>query len=348
MKVVFDWAGTLADDQALTWRLTDRVLRMFGGEGVTLEAYKDHFTFPVGRFYRRYLPEADLEAVEQAFRALCRAEYPGSAALFPGVREGLSCLACKHDLYLLTSLDESMVEDALGVLGIRKHFKAVKGSTKDKAAALPSWIETLGLSKDETIAFGDMPHDLEAAKAASVHGVAVTYGYGGRDSLLAAGPETVADSFADVLTILDKAACAEARHFPVATVGGLIRDEDGRMLLVRTRKWSGLYGIPGGKIDYGETMEAAFVREAREETGLAVSGLEFAMVQDCVEHPQFYRPRHFLLVNFLARVAGSRPAVRLNHEGDHAVWATAEEAFAMALNAPTRVLLERVYGKAVS
>jgi phosphoglycolate phosphatase-like HAD superfamily hydrolase/ADP-ribose pyrophosphatase YjhB (NUDIX family) len=346
MNVVFDWAGTLADDQALTWRLTDRVLRMFGGEGVTFQGYKDHFTFPVGRFYRTRLPEADLDAVEEAFRALCRAEYPGAAPLFPGVKEGLACLACKHSLYLLTSLDHAMVEEALAVLGIRGHFRAVQGSIKDKAAFLPGWMESLGLSKDETIAFGDMPHDLDAARAASVHGVAVTYGYGGREALVARGPETLAEDFAAVMRILDKAACAEARHFPVATVGGLIRDDDGRMLLVRTRKWSGLYGIPGGKIDYGETMEAAFVRETREETGLTVTGLEFAMVQDCVEHPQFYRPRHFILVNYLARAAGSRPAVRLNHEGDHFLWATPGEAFDLPLNGPTRVLLERVYGKA--
>jgi nucleoside triphosphatase len=69
--------------------------------------------------------------------------------------------------------------------------------------------------------------------------------------------------------------------------------------------------------------------------------VEFAMVQDCVEHPEFHRPRHFLLVNYLARTEGVAPAVRLNHESDAYLWATATEAESLDLNGPTRILLEK-------
>lgn len=187
-------------------------------------------------------------------------------------------------------------------------------------------------------------HDLRAARAAGVAGIAVTYGYAAPEALASERPEAAYPSFAGVLRHLDKAACAESRHFPVATVGGLIRDEAGNLLLVRTRKWSGKYGIPGGKIEYGETMEAAFAREAREETGLSVRDIEFALVQDCVEHPEFYRPRHFILVNFLARVDGVNPPVRLNHESDAYLWAAPAEAMALSLNGPTRLLIEKALG----
>jgi ADP-ribose pyrophosphatase YjhB (NUDIX family) len=91
-------------------------------------------------------------------------------------------------------------------------------------------------------------------------------------------------------------------------------------------------------------MEAAFAREAREETGLVVRDLEFALVQDCVEHPEFYRQRHFILVNYLARVDGVRPPVRLNHESDAYLWVPPAEAMRLPLNGPTRVLLERALG----
>jgi len=180
-----------------------------------------------------------------------------------------------------------------------------------------------------------------------VAGVAGTYGYASAEALAAERPEVTLASFAEVLRYLDKCACAESRHFPVATVGGLIRDAKGNLLLVRTRKWSGKYGIPGGKIDYGEGMEAAFVREAREETGLDVRELEFAMVQDCVEHPEFYRPRHFILVNYLARVDGVKPPVRLNHESDAFLWASPAEALDLDLNGPTRVLIEKAFRKSL-
>ena len=125
-------------------------------------------------------------------------------------------------------------------------------------------------------------------------------------------------------------------------MGGLIFDDEGKVLLVRTHKWSGLYGIPGGKVDYGETLEAAFVREVKEETGLEVDTIEFAMNQDCVEHPEYYLPRHFILVNYTARTRGSSPAVRLNDEAEEYTWVTPDAALGMTLNQPTRVLLEKV------
>jgi ADP-ribose pyrophosphatase YjhB (NUDIX family) len=42
---------------------------------------------------------------------------------------------------------------------------------------------------------------------------------------------------------------AARKLFPILTVGGLIRDEAGDALVVRTAKWSGKWGIPGGKVD---------------------------------------------------------------------------------------------------
>lgn len=344
MNVILDWAGTLADDRELTWRLTDRAIRALGGAGLGYEAYRHDFAFPVAPFYARHLPGVPMEAVEERFAAECRAGYPAEARLLPGVREGLACLACRHRLFLLTSLDEAMMRDALEALGVVGHFRAVKGSARDKAAILPGWMAEQGMAPDETLLVGDMPHDMEAARAAGIHGLGAAYGYSPREALAAAGAETLAEAFADVLRALDKQACAESRHFPVATVGGLIYDDDGRVLLVKTRKWSGLYGIPGGKIDYGETMEAAFAREVREETGLAIREIEFVLNQDCIEHPEFYRPRHYILVNYRARTSGSRPAVALNHEGVEWLWATPAEAMALPLNGPTRVLLERAAG----
>lgn len=344
MNVVFDWAGTLADDQELTWRLTDRILRAQGGAGVDFETYRRDFTFPVEGFYRKHAPGASLEDIESGFAALCRAEYPAGVRLGKGVREGLACLACKHRLYLLTSLDQVMMEAALAEQGIAPLFRAVKGSSRDKVAALKPWMQSLGLAPDETIMIGDMPHDVEAARAAGVQSLGAAYGYAPRAALVSAEPDALAEDFAAVLRHLDKAASAESRHFPVATVGGLIYDDDGSVLLVRTRKWSGLYGIPGGKIDYGETMEAAFAREAREETGLVLREIEFMMNQDCIEHPEFYRPRHYILVNYRARVSGSRPRIRLNHESDDFRWASPEEALGMPLNGPTRVLIEHALG----
>jgi 8-oxo-dGTP diphosphatase len=58
----------------------------------------------------------------------------------------------------------------------------------------------------------------------------------------------------------------------VACVGGLAYDEEGRILLVRRRNdpGSGLWSVPGGRVEPGETDTQAVIREMAEETGLAV------------------------------------------------------------------------------
>jgi 8-oxo-dGTP diphosphatase len=59
----------------------------------------------------------------------------------------------------------------------------------------------------------------------------------------------------------------------VACVGAIIRDAAGRVLLVRraNEPGRGLWSLPGGRIEPGETEEAAVVREVLEETGLVVT-----------------------------------------------------------------------------
>ncbi len=125
---------------------------------------------------------------------------------------------------------------------------------------------------------------------------------------------------------------------PLATVGALVEGPSGRVLLVRTRKWRGAWGVPGGKIDYGETMVHALEREFLEETGLEVFDVRPGPVQDAVLSDEFHVPAHFVLLNFFAR--SSREDVRLNDEAEAYVWVSPQEALTMPLNSFTRVLVE--------
>src|SRR5690606_6523480 len=100
-----------------------------------------------------------------------------------GVREALACLPCKNDLYLLSTLDQSMLEETLDRLGLRGSFKEVRGSAPDKVAAMPEILRAHGLVRDETVAVGDTPHDIEAARAAGIEALAAGYGYSDADDL---------------------------------------------------------------------------------------------------------------------------------------------------------------------
>lgn len=58
----------------------------------------------------------------------------------------------------------------------------------------------------------------------------------------------------------------------IPCVGAVIRDDEGRLLLIKRghEPGAGLWSLPGGRIEPGETDTEALVREMREETGLTV------------------------------------------------------------------------------
>ncbi len=142
----------------------------------------------------------------------------------------------------------------------------------------------------------------------------------------------------DQATLPAGAMAEPGRSYPLLTVGALIVGPSGRLLLLRTHKWGHRWGVPGGKVEHGETLWAAVRREVEEETALTLERVVWAPVQEAIDHPEFHRPAHFLLLNFVAR--SSSEAVRLNDEAQEASWLLPEEAREMDLNGPTRVLLQ--------
>ncbi|MCK8614319.1 NUDIX hydrolase [Gordonia sp. C13] len=58
----------------------------------------------------------------------------------------------------------------------------------------------------------------------------------------------------------------------IVAVGAVLTDDDGRVLLIQRRNppQAGKWTVPGGKVEPGESIEAAVVREMVEETGLRV------------------------------------------------------------------------------
>lgn len=65
----------------------------------------------------------------------------------------------------------------------------------------------------------------------------------------------------------------------MVSVAGIVFDESGQILLQRHRHWvPNVWGLPGGIVQSGETLENAFAREVFEETNLAISDIELIRV----------------------------------------------------------------------
>lgn len=96
---------------------------------------------------------------------------------------------------------------------------------------------------------------------------------------------------------------------------------DGRVLIVRRARAParGLYTLPGGGVELGETLEEAVIREVREETALEVAPVALAGYRQAIARDVSGRvERHFVILPFAARfIAGE---LSLNEELAEAHW----------------------------
>ncbi len=133
------------------------------------------------------------------------------------------------------------------------------------------------------------------------------------------------------------------QQFPLTTVGALAVNSRGQVLIVKTAKWRGTWGVPGGKVEWGESLSSALIREFQEEVGLELSKIRFALLQEAVIDSQFFKEAHFILINYYAFSA--QETIVPNEEIEEWAWVTPEQAMDYPLNTYTQVLIEDYVNK---
>ncbi len=95
----------------------------------------------------------------------------------------------------------------------------------------------------------------------------------------------------------------------------------GRVLIVRrgTPPLQGVFTLPGGGVELGETLEQAIIREVREETGLAIEPIALAGYRQVIARDAVGKiERHFVILPFAARYLAGE--IALNAEIAEAAW----------------------------
>lgn len=115
----------------------------------------------------------------------------------------------------------------------------------------------------------------------------------------------------------------QSRTYPtrpyLAVSAAIFRDD--RVLIVRRAQppAHGLYTLPGGGVELGETLADALIREIREETGLEIEPLALAGFRQVIARDEAGRiERHFVILPFAARWIGGE--ISLNEELTEARW----------------------------
>jgi 8-oxo-dGTP diphosphatase len=113
----------------------------------------------------------------------------------------------------------------------------------------------------------------------------------------------------------------------LAVSGAIFRD--GRILLVRRARSpaKGVYTLPGGRVEFGESLHEALSREIDEETGLAVDILGLAGWREVL--PAAGGGGHYVILPFAARWRAGEP--RLNEELDDFQWRLPDALDGLAL-----------------
>ena len=129
---------------------------------------------------------------------------------------------------------------------------------------------------------------------------------------------------------------------PVPAVGAVVVHEGAVLLVRRGRAPSrGVWAVPGGRIELGETLAEAAEREVREETGVQVrAGEPVWSFDSVVRDPEGRVAFHYVIVDLLADYVAGEP--RAGDDALAARWARPEDLAGMMVSPPTLELLGRI------
>ena len=126
-------------------------------------------------------------------------------------------------------------------------------------------------------------------------------------------------------------------------VGALIFDEGGKFFMTlrgpKAKNERGKWEIPGGAVEFGETLQEAIIREVSEEYGIEIKVGELLHICDHIipdEH------QHWVSPTYICEILSGKPVIREPEKCSAVGWFTLAEAETMPLSIVTKFDVQKL------
>jgi phosphoglycolate phosphatase len=212
MNLLFDLDGTLTDSsegivrsliytlERLDRPIPDRLQALNQGESKS--ELRHYIGPPIRQVFTELLESQDSDAIEAAIVIFRERFIPIGIYenhVYPGIVELLDGLKSQHKLFVATSKPQVLAQIVLDHFGLAPYFSAIYGTGLDghldrKPLLVQKLLADQNLDSTKTWMIGDRYHDIEAALFNQLGSIGVTYGYGGKAELEAAGAIKICDN----------------------------------------------------------------------------------------------------------------------------------------------------------
>ena len=133
----------------------------------------------------------------------------------------------------------------------------------------------------------------------------------------------------------------EYPKYPIPGVAATIIHDNKILLAIRGKPPSkGMWGLPGGVVEVGETLKEAVVREVKEETSVDVEPIELITIFDTIRKDDKGIVRtHFILFEYLCRYLGGQ--IKAASDAPDARWVSLDELDSIDIMPSTRRFIQK-------
>ena len=128
-------------------------------------------------------------------------------------------------------------------------------------------------------------------------------------------------------------------NFPQVAVGAVVFKDDKVLMVKRSNPPAkGMWAVPGGKINPGETMQQALIREIKEETGLDIEVREIVYVFDVIQYDDNdHISFHYVIIDFSCELQGGK--LKAGDDALEVRWVSKKDLNQMNINEKTKTML---------